>query len=823
MIRRILILLALLIPSALFCWRNRDMPQFAYLHDDGLMFVSAQSLAAGEGYRIASLPEQPAQTKYPPLYTAYLALIWLVNPHFPDNLRLATLACWICLFACLLVAYWLYRIWDLSERQALALTAILALNPYMVWFGGMMFSEMFFTVWILLAFAFLERKWFVAAGIAAGCAYLSRTAGIALLIAAPAFLLWKRQGRAAFRFAAAMLPFIAAWMLWSRAHLHHTTDLTLMYYTDYLGYEFKNVGFDNIHMVVWKNLDELLYGAGSLVTMKLIDAQPMKILTEVMAIAMIAGVVRLFRRGVGQIYAIFALISAGMLIVWHFPPNERFVLPLFPLLAAGLLEEASHLAAMVRSALRHKDRSQRVAAGFMAACAAAVLLLAAGSQLYMTFDKLSQAASGNREKLAALRPAYSWISAHVPPGDPVLSYDDPLLYLYTGHRGNFMMILPRWWYTGDQASITAAYNDLAGYASRRGFKYLYLTSDDLGRDGTDQISRCLRPARRTGIFSRFTTTASGRSMRPCPSSNFFVLILAASGAFGQSVKANDAELRTGCDADSDVVAKLPPGTSVAIRYELSGESTPCYKVVAKAGDKVVEGYLNASSLDGLDGFEKERTEAAWLDTTEIMGAIHASDRMPSISAGRAALASRASELIQISQPVKALQILDPALKKQPDATLLALAGVAAWRADDPGRALDYWHSSLALAPNPEIERLVKRVEKETEADKSVEKLYGARVILRYDPAAMPVETAREVVATLDQEYARISSKLGCSAEERIVAIVQSRDGYRKATDAAEWNGGQMTGAFAFLSQEDREWTPRSAGSWRMKPRTHAFR
>ena len=49
LVLRVFVFLLVLIPSAQFAWRNRDMPEFAYLHDDGVMLVSAQSLAAGNG------------------------------------------------------------------------------------------------------------------------------------------------------------------------------------------------------------------------------------------------------------------------------------------------------------------------------------------------------------------------------------------------------------------------------------------------------------------------------------------------------------------------------------------------------------------------------------------------------------------------------------------------------------------------------------------------------------------------------------------------------------------------------------------------------
>jgi hypothetical protein len=125
--------------------------------------------------------------------------------------------------------------------------------------------------------------------------------------------------------------------------------------------------------------------------------------------------------------------------------------------------------------------------------------------------------------------------------------------------------------------------------------------------------------------------------------------------------------------------------------------------------------------------------------------------------------------------------------------LLALAGAAAWRADDSGKALAYWRQSLDLAPNPDLESLYQRVQKENANDQSSARLFGIRIALRYEAGAIGVETARQMVAVLDQEFARISGELGCVAEERIVAIAQSPEAYRKTTDAAEWSGGQFDG------------------------------
>src|SRR5260370_38522848 len=96
-----------LAPSAYLAWTYRPMPHLGYYHDDSFYFVSGKSLAAGDGYRISSLPGEPFQTKYPPLYSALLAIVWQINPSFPSNLPMATLLAWLLLPA-FLAMVWLF-------------------------------------------------------------------------------------------------------------------------------------------------------------------------------------------------------------------------------------------------------------------------------------------------------------------------------------------------------------------------------------------------------------------------------------------------------------------------------------------------------------------------------------------------------------------------------------------------------------------------------------------------------------------------------------------------------------------------------------------
>ncbi len=258
-----------------------------------------------------------------------------------------------------------------------------------------------------------------------------------------------------------------------------------------------------------------------------------------------------------------------------------------------------------------------------------------------------------------------------------------------------------------------------------------------------------------------------------------------------AVKQPATPLRDACGPDGDVIATLEAGAPVEIRFALAGESVPCYKVTVQAGGRALDGYLPASAISGLDDFEKGLRDASWPEAQQVMRSAAAA-ALPTMSAANPAT-SQAAQLIESSQPAKALVLLENELRKKSDPNVLTLAGIAAWKSDDAPRALIYWKNSLAIQPNPDLERLYRRVEKEATGDQSTAKLYGLRVLLRYDSSLVPVETARQMLAALDEQFARVSAELGCAEAERLVAIVQSREAYRKSTDAAEWSGGQYDG------------------------------
>jgi hypothetical protein len=492
---RWILLLLLLIPSLVQVWEQSDLPRFGDFHDDSVYFVTAKSLASGNGYRIESLPGEPAQTKYPPLYPLLLSVAWHIDPQFPHNLHLAAWISWLAFPAVLLQLPFLFRRLGFSNSRTWFLLILFAVNPYTALFSTQLLSEMLFLGLVLAAMLLVERSldqglWFlaVAAGVAGGLAYLTRSAGLVLLAAAVVYLRIRRQRGQALLFAAAMLPFVVGWTVWSRMHQLPTDDPSLIYYTDYFRNQIASLSWRDFHLYVWRNVDALLWGLGGLIVPKVSSSWFLKILAQVIAVAMIAGIVRIVRRGHGLLYALFAAMGAALLCVCTFPANERLTLPFFPLALAGLVSEMDHFFAMSRAAMRHKDRSQRVAAFGLMSVTAVVLAGALVLQLYVGQVFMRDDAQQHRARIASRAPVYEWARKNVPADANVLATEDVMFYLHTGRHAMRASLPPALWYREDRTGIVNWFTDLKPFARDHGLAYFEFSGPDTSQGVDDEAA-----------------------------------------------------------------------------------------------------------------------------------------------------------------------------------------------------------------------------------------------------------------------------------------------------------------------------------------------
>jgi len=301
------------------------------------------------------------------------------------------------------------------------------------------------------------------------------------------------------------------------------------------------------------------------------------------------------------------------------------------------------------------------------------------------------------------------------------------------------------------------------------------------------------------------------------------------------VNRDSVPLSSACEAGGSPVATLAKGQRVKFRFALSGSSNGCYSVSAEVAGKEFRGYVPKDALSGLEEFEatrrasshhrlvdsaistigieptpaarrsrRDRTplaaQAKLLEAAAFLGAGKPAEAEQKVAeAGlpaehRDASMLRAKALLQLTRPREAFGALESALRVHgDDPDLLAMAGLTRLQLDDVTAAESYLKRSLTIRPNPSIESVLRKVQRESTADASDQNTYGTRFKLRYEGDQLDPRAAHELTRVFDREVTRISQELGCNSNDRLTVIIQSRDAYKATTGAADWSGGRYDG------------------------------
>ena len=435
---------------------RREPTSFGSVHDDTLYFSTAKALAEGEGFVMPSVPGAPPQTKYPILYPALLSLAWRLGPEFPANLAWAW---WLtALSAGVAIAVWaaVLRQLGAGRGQALGLTALAALNPYVVYWSSTLVSDMLFVALAVGATATahlaLTRRaagaafagWWAAAVALLCLACLARTLGVAFVAGVAATALWRRAWLPAAASLAACLPAAlktvgALGQPEVSASAWQGFQANLLYYTSYTEYWKLCVpDWETLERQVSVTLVEILkYPAIAVFMTPATGLAPM--LVQLLAISVsagiVAGVVKQARRGGLHPLHLAALLYLPIILLWNYPLLTRFGLPFMALLVIGAAAQTAEIGRMLRLTWRRGSSGERVVGTAFALAVAALISYGAYRMVWQiphVFDRTQQ----QRAKLSEpKREAYDWIRAHTEPDAVVISYEDGALYLFAGRRG----------------------------------------------------------------------------------------------------------------------------------------------------------------------------------------------------------------------------------------------------------------------------------------------------------------------------------------------------------------------------------------------------
>lgn len=396
--------------------------------DNAAYLILGEALRTGEGYRDLYLPGAPLHAKYPPLLPSLLALLgWGGGVMVPKVLML------VCTTGVVWVTAHFGRRWA-GRGPALAAAGVLAVNPTLLEYGHYILSEAPFTLFVMTALWLALRedtKGVVLALMAAAAAFMTRTAGVALLFAMP--LAWVLAGRRshALGSAGAAIAAIGGWALYQRwaapGRDGYLTELLLANPYD-AGTGSVELGgllvraAENSWRYVESVLPQTLAGPGSLGGAGGVSVA----LGLAVGAAALAGWALRAREGLRPV-EVFAVLYAGIILTWPSAwTDRRFLLPLLPVLLVFAFVAVWRLASRSRAWI-----------GW--AVPVVVAVFGVGWVAEAAPDRIACAASYragrpcDRPAEASLYAAARWAQEHTPP-DAVIANRKPRLFYWHARR-----------------------------------------------------------------------------------------------------------------------------------------------------------------------------------------------------------------------------------------------------------------------------------------------------------------------------------------------------------------------------------------------------
>jgi len=463
-------LLGVLVLALSLAWRSIDNYRnyFGMYHDDAIYLVTAKALSEGHGYRIISLPGEPAETKYPIGFPLILSLIWATWPHFPENLpAFEIVQALFALGAAAAACGYLVATGKTTHRLGLVIFSACILNSHYLDLAPMVLSDLPCALLSMIAIWMTEcesrRPWSLKRSLLLALVLVAavtlRSQGVVVLIAALAFLAIRKCLRPFLLVLLTASLLLLPQYLWQLYEQKLAPDF-LSFYTNYLAHSLRTMSWaSDLRVLAWERLassgylqittyypftGRIPYPSLSPLAFELVYRG----LFILLVLPLLVGAVRDFFRG--GLPGLFIILSAVALSIWPLQLEWRHLMPLLPihyyLLFRGYRFFAWKLKPRAKAYRRFYAYVSWLAAILFA------LYLVGGSLL----ESLERA--GHYGKVLAKRwpwfnaeiqnqdysEAYRWIKEKTRPDDTFVCNNDPRLFLYTGRKAVFPSRLEIW-------------------------------------------------------------------------------------------------------------------------------------------------------------------------------------------------------------------------------------------------------------------------------------------------------------------------------------------------------------------------------------------
>jgi len=229
-------------------------------------------------------------------------------------------------------------------------------------------------------------------------------------------------------------------------------------------------------------------------------------------------------------------------------------------------------------------------------------------------------------------------------------------------------------------------------------------------------------------------------------------------------------------------AKVDPGLLNKIVHD-GGVDPDALASIAQQGNAktTAVGYFIAGKYELQHGnFPKARNY--------FESAVEADPENPSI------LNYYAAMLVRTGNPGEALPYAERAVRIAPDSPdTLAVLGYAQYASDRVSDAIRTLKRSLSLRPDPSIQGLLAKAEKDASAESNFSENESSHFTLRYEGGETSPAFRQQIVATLDSAYDDLVRQFGVAPRNTIAVILYTNQQFFDVTNAPSWTGALNDG------------------------------
>lgn len=154
----------------------------------------------------------------------------------------------------------------------------------------------------------------------------------------------------------------------------------------------------------------------------------------------------------------------------------------------------------------------------------------------------------------------------------------------------------------------------------------------------------------------------------------------------------------------------------------------------------------------------------------------------------------ASLLTRIGHATEALPFAERAVRVAPESPeTLTVLGFVQYAADHNEQAIQTWKHSLALRPDPTVQKYLEKAQKDATAEAHYSEKESSHFTLRFEGNQTSESLRGELLATLESDYDDLVRELGVVPKQNIPVVLYTDQAFFDVTQAPSWSGAVNDG------------------------------